>query len=176
MPKRVSIRSSNKEQNPNDLWDHAIPLESKRKEIDLIAEAKFMRELYLTNLPGEMDADAVNSYFDRLDESIKSGDTITGDTFISDDECDDDDESKDNGESTSDHPNPKKREYWYHSADLFKERASRHSPQSGGEDVDYSTILSNSWSATPDQHPVASDLPPISERTDGESSEDEWLS
>lgn len=166
-PKRVNVRQQ-KQENPNDLWGHAIPLEGKRKEIDLLAEAKFMRELYLTNLPGELDVDAVNDYFDRLDESIKSGENIPKDTFVDDNECDDD-----NRKSTEDDNNGD-RQYWYYSADLFKERAGGYTSQPSGEDVDYSTILSNSWSATPDQHPLASDLPPVSERTDGEDSEDEW--
>lgn len=180
-PKRTTIKVKNArlESNPNDLWDHAIPLEGKRKEIDLIAEAKFMRELYLTNLPGEIDRDNVNAYFDRLDESIKSGTTVPADDFPDEPYDDNSDEGKsiqDDDDSSSYNPSPKDRQYWYYSADLFKERARGYSLQSSGEDMDHPTVFSPAGGAAHDEHPVAADLPPISERTDGEDSEDEWLS
>lgn len=143
MPKNKST-----EVNPNDLWGHAIPLEGKRKELDLMAEAKIMRELYLNFLPGDTNESQINAYFDRLDQAIKNGVTPQFDTF---------------DDNTNPDPNST---YQYYSATLLKERASQYPPLSSGEDVDPPEDYSRPWSPASDQHPLSPPLSPIPERED----------
>jgi hypothetical protein len=154
-------QNGNAQENPNDKWGHAIPLEDKRKELDLIAEAQFMRDLYLSYLPGDTDKDQINLYFDRIDQSIKAGEPIKTDDF-----------------DPASYPAPDadapERQYWYHSADVFKERASRHPSLSSGEDVGDTQDNSDVGSSAHDQHSGVETLPSISERTDGEDSQDDW--
>lgn len=142
-------------ENPNDLWGHAIPLEGKRKELDLIAEAKYMRELYMEFLPGDSDKSSITSYFDRLDEAIKNGVTPGFDEF-----------------DDKDRPDSEPRDYRYYSATVLKERASQYSPLSCGENVDSADYVSGPWSPTPDQHSVTPPLSPVSECKNTETSED----
>lgn len=147
------------DENPNDLWTHAIPLESQRKEQDIRAEADFMRELFLSNLPTVgSNKSTLISYFDRLQEAIENGEPIEYDGF--DDNL--------NSESAS-----SPRDYKYFSATLFKERSSRHPLLPDGEAMDDSTDCSEPWSPTHDQCEKFEAVPLIPKCENGEDPQDD---
>lgn len=174
-PRKTIINNKQRtEPNPNDLWGHAIPIESKREEFDLLAEAQFMRELYLTYLPGDTDKDHINSYFDRIDDSIKAKEPISKDDFDPAHYTCAGASPEDGGSTECDNQPTEDRQYWYYSADLFKKRASGHPLQSGGEDVDHTESLSGQRGSAHDKYPLLETLPSIPQRTDSEDSEDEW--
>ena len=136
--------------NPNDLWGHAISLEPIRKELDIKAEAELMRDLFSNHLPSDpANRSAIESYFDRLQEAIENGEKIEYDGFEGDDD-----------------PNTF---YKYFSADILKERSSRHALLPDGEGVADPPYSGDPWSPTSSQHSESADvsLLPVSENPEG---------
>lgn len=103
-----------KEENENDKWGHAIPLEDTRLWNDKEAEAEFMKDLLLNKLPCGKDTSEIESYFDTIKKCIESQAPISNDCFP-----DDFGQIDIDGVVT----NPPD-QYQYFSADLFKQQAS----------------------------------------------------
>lgn len=150
------------EVNENELWAHAISLEQtiKNKKSDLLAELEALRSLYFENLPLGENKEAIEEYFNRLEESIYNKDHVEREAFPDDDgnEC---------GESTEGHegsPRPKP-DYKYFSADVFKQQASRSKPQPTPQDVDYTGLFKDEGDDAQDQPKKSKPLESIPEHS-----------
>lgn len=149
------------QEDPNSIWDHALPLENTKLWIDKAVEAQFMHDLFVNHLPIGENKEEIDSYFNRLKESIANKEEILTETFP------DDYSVIDIDGSTASAPD----QYHYFSADLLKQQASKlntgrlitDSDQSTGEYQRGSQIMEDS------SFVVGSDLqvPSVSE-TDGD--------
>lgn len=108
------IPQSDKEEDPNAKWSHALPLEETRLWDDKKAELEFMKDLFFERLPIGKDTNAIKEHFNRLEEAIANKENINPDEFPDYDTVDLD-------KAVQDPP----KDYHYFNAAVLKQQASR---------------------------------------------------
>jgi len=111
--------------------------------MDRQAEIEFIKDLFEHHLPLGEDKKQIEEYFSRLQQAIVNKEEIKNEQFPDDDDTN---------------------EYKYHSASLFKERASRFRHQSDAQDVGIAANGNRPIDLLQDHSQVPADLQHIPER------------
>lgn len=128
--------------NPNDAWNHAGSIESKRMREDRRVELEQMKDLFLNKLPIGDNKEHIEQYFNDLEKVIYTTDDVKNDEFPTDDA---------------------QRDYRYFSASLLKERASRDPDITDGKDVANSTNAIGSTRTVQNGREESQHVPCVSE-------------